>query len=165
MDPKAPFGSGLSDSVLVDLHSIHLYTGSEDYWTNVLSPHAAERAIATASALLRRTAYNQRLNYQPRLVYDEWNVWYRDMKGALEERYAFADALAVGTYLNIFVRNCEWVRMANLAQLVNAIAPIVTTPALAVVQPIYYPFLLHSSGHLELAVDAHVTGRDRACAG
>jgi alpha-L-arabinofuranosidase len=48
--------------------------------------------------------------------------------------------------------------MANLAQLVNAIAPIVTTPALAVVQPIYYPFLLHSSGHLELAVDAHVTG-------
>jgi len=143
---------------LVDLHSIHLYTGSEDYWTNVLSPHAAERAIATASALLRRTAYNQRLKYQPRLVYDEWNVWYRDMKGGLEERYAFADALAVGTYLNIFVRNCEWVRMANLAQLVNAIAPIVTTPALAVVQPIYYPFLLHSSGHLELAVDAHVTG-------
>ena len=47
----------------------------------MLSPHAAERAIATASALLRQTAYNQRLKYQPRLVYDEWNVWYRDMKG------------------------------------------------------------------------------------
>ena len=23
----------------VDLHSIHLYTGSSDYWSNVLAPH------------------------------------------------------------------------------------------------------------------------------
>ncbi|HTW99650.1 MAG TPA: alpha-L-arabinofuranosidase C-terminal domain-containing protein [Acidimicrobiales bacterium] len=143
---------------LVDLHSIHLYTGSEDYWTDVLAPHAAERAIATASTLLRRAAYNQRLKRAPRIVYDEWNVWYRQMTGALEERYAFADALAVGTYLNIFVRNCTTVAMANLAQMVNAIAPIVTTPDVAVVQPIYYPFLLHSTGHLDFAVDAFVEG-------
>jgi len=40
----------------------------------------------------------------PRIAYDEWNVWYRQMTGALEERYTFADALAVGTYLNIFTR-------------------------------------------------------------
>ena len=26
---------------LVDLHSVHLYTGSADYWTNVLQPHQA----------------------------------------------------------------------------------------------------------------------------
>jgi len=31
------------------------------------------------------------------------NVWYRRMTVDREERYAFADALAVGTYLNIFV--------------------------------------------------------------
>ncbi len=48
--------------------------------------------------------------------------------------------------------------MANLAQMVNAIAPIVTSPRAAVVQPIYYPFLLHTQGHLETAVDAYVTG-------
>jgi hypothetical protein len=29
--------------------------------------------------------------------------------------------------------------MANLAQMVNAIAPIVTTPDTAIVQPIWYP--------------------------
>jgi alpha-L-arabinofuranosidase len=143
---------------LVDLHSVHLYTGSRDYWTNVLSPHAAERAIATASALLRRAAYTQRLARAPRLVYDEWNVWFRERTGALEERYVFSDALAVGAYLNIFVRNCAWVTMANLAQMVNAIAPIVTTPDAAVVQPIYYPILLHAQGHLDLAVDAFVSG-------
>ena len=142
----------------VDLHSIHLYTGAEDYWTNVLTPHAAERAIQTASALLARAAYSQQLTHAPRLVYDEWNVWFREMKGALEERYVFHDALAVGAYLNIFVRNCAWVRMANLAQMVNAIAPIVTTPEAAVAQPIYYPFLLASTGHLSTAVDAAVHG-------
>ncbi len=143
---------------LVDLHSIHLYTGAEDYWTNLLAPHAAQRAIDTTVALLRRAAYQQRLERVPRIVYDEWNVWFRNRTGALEERYVFHDALAVGTYLNIFVRNCAWVAMANLAQMVNAIAPIVTTPEQAVVQPIYYPFLLHAQGHLAQGVDAFVDG-------
>ena len=69
-----------------------------------------------------------------------------------------ADALAVATYLNIFVRNCSWVQMANLAQMVNAIAPVVTTPEVAVVQPIYYPLLMHSQAALDLAVDVHVDG-------
>jgi alpha-L-arabinofuranosidase len=143
---------------LVDLHSIHLYTGSTDYWTNVLAPHAAERAIATTAALLRRAAYAQDLALTPRIAYDEWNVWFRNRTGALEERFVFSDALAVGLYLNIFVRNCAWVTMANMAQMVNAIAPIVTTPQAAVVQPIYYPFLLHAQGHLETSVDAFVEG-------
>jgi alpha-N-arabinofuranosidase len=35
---------GLADQVR--WHSIHIYTGSDDYWTNVLSPHQAERACA-----------------------------------------------------------------------------------------------------------------------
>jgi alpha-N-arabinofuranosidase len=76
----------------------------------------------------------------------------------LEERYAFADALAVGTYLNIFVRNCDWVQMANLAQMVNAIAPIVTSPETVAVQPIWYPILLHAQAALDEAVDVHVDG-------
>ncbi|HLI01439.1 MAG TPA: alpha-L-arabinofuranosidase C-terminal domain-containing protein, partial [Acidimicrobiales bacterium] len=143
---------------LVDLHSVHIYTGSDDYWTNVLSPHAAQRAIDVTAAALSRAAYAHGLARPPRIVYDEWNVWFRDRSGALEERYVWSDALAVGAYLNIFVRNCRWVAMANLAQMVNVIAPIVTTPATAVTQPIYYPFLLHSHGHLDEAVDAFVDG-------
>jgi alpha-L-arabinofuranosidase len=143
---------------LVDYHSLHIYTGSDDYWTNVLQPHQAERAIRYTRALIEQAAYRQRLAAPPRIAYDEWNVWYRQMTGALEERYTFADALAVGTYLNIFVRNCDWVQMANLAQMVNAIAPIVTSPEAAVVQPIWYPVLLHSQAALDLAVDVHVSG-------
>jgi len=144
-------------SSLVDLHSLHIYTGSADYWNNVLSPHQAERAIHYASTCLSRTAHVQRLSQAPRIAYDEWNVWYRTDDGTLEERYSFADALAVATYLNIFIRNCSWVKMANLAQMVNAIAPIVTTTDGAFVQPIYYPFLLHSAAALDEAVDVHVS--------
>jgi alpha-N-arabinofuranosidase len=143
---------------LVDLHSLHIYTGSDDYWTNVLQPHHAERAIRCARALIERAAYVKKIAQPPRIAYDEWNVWFRTDDGTLEERYNFSDALAVGTYLNIFVRNCDWVRMANLAQMVNAIAPIVTTPETAVTQTIYYPVLLHARAALEFAVDVHVTG-------
>jgi len=143
---------------LIDLYSVHIYTGSADYWTNVLQPHQAERAIRCASAMLERAAYTRRIAVPPRIAYDEWNVWYREPGGALEERYDFADALAVGTYLNIFVRNCDRVRMANLAQLVNAIAPIVTTPEAAAVQPIYHPVLLHAQSALAEAVDTFVSG-------
>ena len=46
---------------LVDYHSVHLYTGSDDYWTNVLQPHQAERAIRSAAAMIERTAYRQSL--------------------------------------------------------------------------------------------------------
>jgi alpha-L-arabinofuranosidase len=48
--------------------------------------------------------------------------------------------------------------MANLAQMVNAIAPIVTSPEAAAVQPIWYPVLLHTQAALDLAVDVHVSG-------
>ncbi|MDX6344799.1 MAG: alpha-L-arabinofuranosidase [Trebonia sp.] len=158
---------------LVDYHSIHIYTGSDDYWTNVLQPHQAERAIRTTAALIDRTAYLQGLARKPAIAYDEWNVWYRTVpedtvpantgpantgRGDLAERYTFDDALAVATYLNIFIRNCARVRLANLAQMVNAIAPIVTTDETATVQPIYYPFLLHVKAALDMAVDVHVEG-------
>jgi alpha-L-arabinofuranosidase len=143
---------------LVDLHSLHIYTGSDDYWTNVLQPHQAERAIRCAAALIERASYTRKIADPPRIAYDEWNVWFRTDDGALEERYSFADALAVGTYLNIFVRNCRWVRMANLAQLVNAIAPLVTTGQTVVTQPIYHPVVMHAQAALDIAADVHVQG-------
>ncbi len=143
---------------LADYYSIHIYTGSDDYWTNLLQPHQAERAIAATAALIDRTAYMRGLRHKPAIAYDEWNVWYRTMTVDLAERYTFDDALAVATYLNIFVRNCSRVRMANLAQLVNAIAPVVTTDEAAAVQPIYYPFLLHARAARDAAADVHVEG-------
>jgi len=137
----------------VDFHSIHLYTGSPDYWANVLAPHFAERALAVAGALIDRARYVQHIERDIGIAYDEWNVWYRTDDGRLEERYDLADALAVATYLNIFVRRCATVRMANLAQLVNVIAPIVTSPDGMFAQTIYHPLRLMSAATQDVAVD------------
>ncbi len=103
----------------IDFHSIHLYTGSADYWSNVLAPHYAERALSVVGALIDRARYVQGIDREISVAYDEWNVWYRTDDRQLEERYNLADALAVAIYLNVFVRQCWTVRMANLAQLVS----------------------------------------------
>jgi alpha-N-arabinofuranosidase len=141
---------------LVDFHSIHIYTGSDDYWTNVLSPHFAERALTVTGALIDRARYAQNIDHEIGVAYDEWNVWYRTRDGQLEERYNLADALAVATYLNVFVRRCATVRMANLAQLVNVIAPIVTSDQGMFLQSIYHPFQLMAAATHETAVGTFV---------
>jgi alpha-L-arabinofuranosidase len=141
---------------VIDFHSIHLYTGSPDYWSNVLAPHYAERTLAVVRTLIDRARYRQRINHEIGVAYDEWNVWYRTDDGRLEERYNLADTLAVATYLNIFVRRCRTVRMANLAQLVNVIAPIVTSEQGMFLQGIYHPLALMAESTREVAVDTFV---------
>ena len=136
----------------IDFHGIHLYTGSADYWSNVLAPHYAERALSVAGALIDRARYVQRIEHEISVAYDQWNVWYRT-DGQLAERYNLADALAVATYLNVFVRQCWTVRMANLAHLVNVMAPIVTSADGMFSQSIYHPFQLMAAASQQMALD------------
>ena len=91
------------------------------------------------------------------LSFDEWNVWYhwQDAKKDSplwtvgrrleEEDYTFADALAVGCMINTLINNADTVKIACLAQLVNALSAIMTEPGgSAWAQTIYYPFLYAS---------------------
>jgi alpha-L-arabinofuranosidase len=159
--------SGLSDwdATVIDglapyvrWHSIHLYTGDNDYWTNVLAPHQCERALRVAGSLIEKARYNQRIRHQIHVAYDEWNVWYRAMDGTkgLEERYNLGDALAVASYLHAFVRHAGIVKMANLAQLVNVIAPIVTSADGLLLQSIYHPLRLFADHLGDVALDIAV---------
>jgi alpha-N-arabinofuranosidase len=140
----------------VDMHSIHIYTGATDYWTSVLMPHQAERALRRMRGLIDHVRYERGIERPITVAYDEWNVWYRETGSPLEERYDPADALAVATFLNVFVRHCDVVEMANLAQMVNVIAPIFTRPDGLYRQTIYHPFRLASEHTLEVALDAFV---------
>jgi alpha-N-arabinofuranosidase len=148
--------AGLAE--FVRWHSIHLYTGSDDYWANVLSPHQAERAIRIAGALIEKARYNQRISHSVHIAFDEWNVWFRERSGisGLEERYTLGDALAVATYLHAFVRCADVVKMANLAQLVNVIAPIVTREDGLFLQTIYHPLRLFGDYLGTSAMSTHV---------
>jgi alpha-N-arabinofuranosidase len=145
----------------VNYHSIHIYTGSADYYRNVFSPHQAERAIRICSAFIEQTRYTQRISHPIGICYDEWNVWYRtrtpaDRKAGIEEQYDLSDALAIATYLNIFIRECKSVPIANLAQMVNAIAPIFTSPDGLFLQTIYHPLRLYAEHSQDIALDPTV---------
>ena len=143
----------------VDYHSVHLYTGSDDHWSNVLAPHAADRALRTVRAIIERARYEQGIDHPIHVAYDEWNVWFRarTAETKLEERYNLSDALAVATYLNVFARHCETVKIANLAQMVNVIAPIFTSEDGLFLQTIYHPLKLCAEHMQEVVLDAHVS--------
>lgn len=95
------------------------------------------------------------------IAFDEWNVWYANRpestlpQGAdwpvaprlLEDHYSVADAVVVGDLLITLLRHADRVASANLAQLVNVIAPIVAEPGgPAWRQTIFHPFALTSHG-------------------
>jgi alpha-N-arabinofuranosidase len=106
-----------------------------------VSQQNIERYIETTEALIRevQTGANPRPIY---ISYDEWNVWYRTgNREKLEEIYNFEDALAMGMFFNTFFRHADSVRMANLAQMVNVIAPIMTNEKGMFLQPIYFPIV------------------------
>jgi alpha-N-arabinofuranosidase len=142
----------------MDYYSLHTYTGSDDYYNNVFSPALAELSVRTASALIERARYQQNIQHPIAIAYDEWNVWYRmrTAESKLEEHYNLADALAVAAYLNVFIRQSQAVKIANLAQLVNVIAPIVTSPEGLYLQTIYHPLRLYAEQMQEVVLDVHV---------
>ena len=152
----------------VDFHSLHLYTGSADYYSNVFAPHLAERALRVCEGVIEGVRYQQDIKHPIGIAYDEWNVWFRaasppwaewaeiDASGGMEETYSLADALAVAAYLNVFIRHCSTVRMANIAQLVNVLAPIMTSSEGLVRQTIFHPLCLYSRHMRGEALDTYV---------
>jgi alpha-N-arabinofuranosidase len=142
----------------MDYYSLHLYTGSDDYYSNVLAPALVDFALESTTSMIKRARYNQQIEHPIYIAFDEWNVWYRQRtpESRLEENYDLADALAIASYLNSFIRHSESVKMANLAQLVNVIAPIFTSPEGLFLQTIYHPLRLYAEHIQEIALDVHV---------
>jgi len=96
-----------------------------------------------------------------RISFDEWNVWYKTGHQTLlrwavpsrfggraphliEEVYNLEDALVVAQFLNSFIRHADVVRIANLAQAVNVIAPLLTKGDDLLVQSIFHAFRMFS---------------------
>ena len=75
---------------------------------------------------------------------------------ALEEIYNLEDALVIAGFLNVFVRNADIVKMANMAQLVNVIAPIFTNDEGMYKQTIFYPLQLFANNVPGTSLDVFV---------
>ena len=101
------------------------------------------------------------------LVVDEWGTWY-DVEpgtnpGFLYQLSTMRDALVAGTTLNIFNKNAERVRMANIAQLANVLQSVVLTEGDRLVKtPTYHVFRMFAA-HQGAELLASVM--DSACVG
>ena len=148
IQPATMSDLGVNQPPLIDYVSIHMYTASTDYHENVFAPLAAERAIQNTGCLIDLACAENKVpagQARPSICFDEWNVW--DPKRAVgstgaEERYTLSDALAVGVWLNVFVRQSQGVGMACIAQSVNVISPLMTTLDGIVKQTSWYVYEL-----------------------
>jgi alpha-N-arabinofuranosidase len=148
---------------LIDYLAIHWYVGDHDgdSAAYLATSEVIEERLNAYEGLVHGQTLGRRRPRRIPLAVDEWNVWYRTMgeragtpPHLLEETYDLQDALVVAMHLNAFVRHAATVRLANLAQLVNVIAPIVSTPEGIVRQTIYHPFAVFSRTTGTVALDA-----------
>ncbi|KAF6800231.1 alpha-l-arabinofuranosidase [Colletotrichum sojae] len=141
---------GSTTASLIDMHSIHLYTASNDHLKNATAPRAAERAIEITGGLIDLARIENKVPptcKRQKICFDEWNVWdpvRAPGEEGGEESYTLSDALAVGVWLNVFVRQSKYIGMANIAQSVNVISPLMTTKEGITKQTTWWPLLLFS---------------------
>ena len=144
----------------VDYLSLHAYYQEQDgdaesfLASAVDMDYFIESVVATADAVRAKGKHKKHIN----LSFDEWNVWYsrpadsdspeqisqqswQEHPRVIEDKYNVTDAVVVGTLLNSLLRHGDRVKIANQAQLVNVIAPILAEPnGPAWRQTIFHPF-------------------------
>jgi len=155
-----------------DYISLHRYVGNQngDVADYLAVTNSIDRQIEEMDAACRYVQARLRSKKRYSLCFDEWNVWYRTttpehMNGRgqfaahlSEEQYDLADALVVAGFLNSFLRHTEVVKIANLAQIVNVIAPIQTRGDELLLHTIYDPFVMYASRREGVSLQPVVTG-------
>jgi alpha-N-arabinofuranosidase len=107
---------------------------------------SVEQRIQIVEGLIKETLTKTRRTSPLFIAFDEYNVWYRAWnEQKLEEVYDLQDALVIAQFLNCFVRNAHIVKIANMAQLVNVIAPMKVDQGKLWLQTIYYPLQLFAN--------------------
>ncbi len=160
----------------VDFISLHLYATNfdDDLGTFLAQSIDMDRYIETIVSVCDVVKAKKRSSKTMYVSFDEWNVWYhqraadhRYLEGAdwkiapplAEDIYTLEDALVAGCMLISLIKHAGRVKIACIAQLVNAIAPIFTeTGGRAWRQTIFWP-LLHASRYgrgtaLQVQIDA-----------
>ena len=145
-------------SGLIDYLSLHTYIGNREnnFERFLAASQDIEHYIRVVQGQIEAVQSGQRNPRPIYIAYDEWNVWYRargEGDGRLEEIYNYEDALAMGMFFNCFFRHADIVKMANLAQLVNGIAPIFTNKAGLFLQPIYFPIAEYGKQRGNMSLD------------
>lgn len=172
---------------LVDHISLHAYYEETpgDLGSFLASGVGLGRFIGDVAQIIDEVTVAQGLDKQIGISVDEWNVWYQTRFNEvekeplftgewnthprlIEDEYNVSDAVVVGSLLITLLQNSDRVSMANLAQLVNVIAPIRAEPnGPAWRQTTFHPFALTAAAArgAVLAATVHSDGYDTAAHG
>lgn len=156
----------------VEYISLHRYVGNwKDNTPNFLAvTNSIDRQIEAMYSVCQSVAHTKKLKKVVKLSFDEWNVWYRVRDGIhndgqgtfaphlLEEEYNLEDALIAAGFLNSFIRHADSVKIANIAQIVNVIAPLLTRGDELVYQTIFYPIEMMAKRRDGIALQVAVEG-------
>jgi alpha-N-arabinofuranosidase len=140
---------------LVDYVSMHAYYEETDGDRDSFLASAVdmEAYIDGVVATCDHVAAKRKSTKKIKISFDEWNVWYlsrvlgqppqpwAENPRLLEDVYSVTDAVVFGSLLITLLRHADRIAVACLAQLVNAIAPIMTEPGgPAWRQTTFFPF-------------------------
>ncbi len=95
------------------------------------------------------------------MMVDEWGTWY-DVEpgtnpGFLYQQNTVRDAVVAGINLNIFNKNCDRVKMANIAQMVNVLQSVLLTDKEKMIKtPTYHVFHMYKVHQDAELVDSHI---------
>lgn len=142
----------------IDYLSLHQYYGNENGDTPdfLASNIGMDHFISSVISICDCVKSKKRRKKTIQLSFDEWNVWYHSNESdkklpdwgtaphQLEDVYNFEDALLVGSILITLLRHADRIKIACMAQLVNVIAPIMTSDTGAWRQTTFYPFMYTS---------------------
>lgn len=141
---------------VTDYFSLHHYSGEGG--KGLYGPFEGEKhlrgMVKSVKELLsiypeKVTDFNPWYRFSPRqekikIVLDEWNIWdfAENEHYGLLQRYCWRDALWVASVLNFLIEEPS-IELANMAQMVNVLAPIVTEKESSWYQTIAYPLILY----------------------
>ena len=143
----------------IDYISLHNYYGNPDNDTAAYLASSVEmdKFIKQVAAICDEVKFEKKSDKTVNLSFDEWNIWFHSSEQdkeipkwqvappLLEDIYNLEDAVVVGSLLITLLNNCDRVKIACLAQLVNVIAPIMTeNNGRCWAQTIFYPFMYTS---------------------
>lgn len=126
---------------VIDYISMHQYYDNVDNDTPSFLANSVDldQFITNVAAICDYVKGKKHSDKTVNISLDEWNVWYHSAEQdkklkkwvqkphQLEDIYNFEDALLVGSMLITILRHADRVKIACLAQLVNVIAPIMTS--------------------------------------
>ena len=123
----------------------------EKYYNTLQRADYMEELLRNHISIMDRFDPEKRIG----LIVDEWGTWF-DVEpgtnpGFLYQQNTMRDAMVAALTLHIFMRHCDRIHMANLAQLINVLQALILTDGdKMLLTPTYHVFDL-LQGHMDAA--------------